>query len=159
MVAPRPSNDCGFPGVAGQLMQIWSPAKWADRTMLSPPWVFLPRSHPGNCALSQTLLSPSLPLSLLLHSKCTAHLPSSAASQSWKYNCGEREKFKHLLLIFYSYFNIMPFSDGQHHFLLLLKTRFLRQTRPNVKTILFWVHETTDGWLDPACSDGHLWKD
>ena len=102
--------------------------------MLSRPWVFLPRSHPGNCALSQTQLSLSLSLSL----SCR---PSSGASQSWKYNCGEREKFKHLLLIFYQYFNIMPFSDGQHHFLLLLKTRFLPQTRPNVKTILS-EHET-----------------
>ena len=89
---PRPSNDSGFPGATGRLMQIWSPAKWADRTMLSRPWVFLSRSHPGNCALSQTQLPRSLSLS------CT---PSSAASQSWKYNCGEREKFKHLLLIFY----------------------------------------------------------
>ena len=51
----------------------------------------------------------------------------------------ESEKFKHLLLIFYSYFNIMPFSDGQQHFLLTLKTLFLPQTRPNVKTILFWL--------------------
>ena len=84
---PRPSNDCGFPGVWGQLMQIWSPAKWADRTMLSRPWVFLSSSHPGNCALSQT--QPSLSLSLSL--SCT---PSSGASQTVKYNCGESENWK-----------------------------------------------------------------
>ena len=98
------------------------------------------------------------------HPTVPVHYPTlrslSAATHSWKCNCGQSEKFKHLLLFFYSYFSIMPFSDGQQHFLLPLKTLFLPRTRPNVKTILFWVARNYflyDWWLARSVLlDGHL---